>query len=187
MRAPSRARKGTTMRRTKVTSRNRPAARAVLILILAAFAFAAGCGGETKFDVKLNNVELRNLRNASLGLDLKFDRTVRSISREDAVTLAAKVYPADGGAPVEILEKGIDGMRLADTLVVAGAGTHDPAAFYKVEARLERDGKAFASGLFLVEKGIGRKTDRKGFDAAPLPPPPPPPEGETGADAPAGE
>lgn len=164
----------------------RPSARTVAVPLLLLLALC-GCGADDKFDVKLNNVELRNLRGRDLGIDLKFSRTVRAIGKADGVALTVKAHPADGGEPATLTAAAVEGMLLADTLVVSGAPTHDPAAYYKVEVRLERAGKEFAGGLFLVERGIGSPVDRKAFDAA-VPPPPPPaaPDGETGEDAPEG-
>jgi hypothetical protein len=137
--------------------------RKSIFLLLILF-FIVGCSQNVKYDFKLENVSLRNIRNKYLALDLKFDRTLRSISKDDKINISYEVYPKDGNDPFEGKIENITGMKLEDDFLLSGVDSFDPKDYYKVWVSISRENKVITANFFLLEEEIAQILTKDEFE-----------------------
>jgi hypothetical protein len=126
----------------------------LLILALVVTISLVGCGGE-KLDFKLKSMEVRNIRNRDLAVSLAFTQTVRSISKEDGVKLQVLVYPSDDSEPLEVTKEPVQGYELEDMILLPGAGSYEPADYYKAWISLSAAQKNISSGYYVRNEASG--------------------------------
>ena len=140
-----------------------------LIVLSVLFLFIiAGCGAETKYDFKLEDISLRNIRNKSFAVELKFNRTVRSITKDDAIKLEVEVFPNEGDS-LEVKKENIIGMLLEDMIILPYVDSFKPEDYYKAKIILSRKNKIITSGYFIFENGKAKKVEKADYEEAEAP------------------